>query len=74
MIIKTAANAPSKINSVGSLKKIASNGTQIDATIEPSETYLVTKTIASQIKNTIAVILGISIAITPKPVATPLPP
>ena len=72
--IKTAAANPNKINSVGKSKIQANNGVKTAATIEPSETYRVAKTITSHVKKTIAVTFGIKNVMTPSPVATPLPP
>ena len=73
-IMKSAAANPNSTNSVGSSKMKAKIGVAAAAIIDATETYLVAMKIASQIKKTIAVTFGIIIAITPKPVATPLPP
>ena len=41
---------------------------------EPSETYFVIMTMTSQTRKTMRLGTGMSIAMTPRPVATPLPP
>ena len=67
-----AATTPTNSNGIPNIK--AKIGTQIAAIIEASDTYLLIITITSQMIKTIADTVGMSMIMTPRPVATPLPP